>query len=159
MKLSTGVEWALHCCVTLGQTQRPLPAVRLAELHGTPPAYLAKQLQALTRAGVVSSTPGPVGGYRLARPASAITVLDVVQAVDGSEPAYRCTEIRKHGPLALSEEQCRNRCFIARAVASAEEAWRAVLSGLTIADLSAGIDADSGGTALPDLRDWLSSVS
>ena len=50
------------------------------------------------RAGVLETVKGPRGGYRLARPAAEITVLDVVEAIDGDEPAFRCTEIRRRGP-------------------------------------------------------------
>src|SRR5919197_900673 len=68
MKLSEGVEWALHCCTVLALVpeDRALPAARLAEFHGVPTAYLAKHLQALSRAGVIESVPGQRGGYRLA---------------------------------------------------------------------------------------------
>ena len=64
MRLSDGVEWALHCCTFLATLppDRPLPAARLAEFHGVPPHYLAKHLQALTLAGVLESVPGPKGG-------------------------------------------------------------------------------------------------
>ena len=59
------------------------PGARLAEYHAVPGPYLAKHLQALTRAGVLESVPGPKGGYRLARPADEITMLEVVEAIDG----------------------------------------------------------------------------
>jgi Rrf2 family protein len=103
MKLSEGVEWALHCCTVLALVPegRALPASRLAEFHGVPTAYLAKHLQALSRAGVIESVPGQRGGYRLARPADEITLYDVVSAVEGSAPAFRCTEIRQRGPAGL----------------------------------------------------------
>ena len=45
--------------------------------------YLLRALKALERAGVLHSTRGPHGGYRLARPAKAISLLDVIEAVDG----------------------------------------------------------------------------
>ncbi|WP_069164645.1 RrF2 family transcriptional regulator [Nocardia altamirensis] len=155
MKMSNGVEWAMHCCVSLGQAVDPVPAARLAELHGVPTAYLAKHLQALSRVGIVRSVPGPAGGYVLTRAAGSITALEVVEAVDGAEPAFRCTEIRQQGPLALPAKSCRVPCAIARAMAAADAAWRAALAAITIADLAANIDADSSGTALRDLRDWL----
>lgn len=53
MKLSGGVEWALHCCVVLSQAESPVPTARLAELHGVSKTYLAKHLQSLARAGLV----------------------------------------------------------------------------------------------------------
>ncbi|WP_158883102.1 RrF2 family transcriptional regulator [Amycolatopsis anabasis] len=155
MKLSNGIEWVLHCCVTLSQAQDPVPAQRLAELHDIPPAYLAKHLQALSRAGVVHSSQGQDGGYGLTRSPQEISVLDVVVAIDGSGEFFRCTEIRKRGPLATTPERCTTRCSIARAMANAELAWREALSKITIADLAANIDADSGGTALGDVREWL----
>lgn len=79
-----------------------------------------------------------------------ITVLDVVQAVDGTEPAFRCTEIRQQGILAAPPEQCRSACGIANVMADAEKAWRASLSGVTIADLAATLD-------LPALRKILTT--
>ena len=88
MKMSTGVEWAVHCCVVLSQAEDPVPAQRLAEFHGISRTYLAKHLQQLSRAGLVSSTEGRVGGYVLTRPAAEISVLDVVQAIDGKFTDY-----------------------------------------------------------------------
>ncbi|MGX1778780.1 RrF2 family transcriptional regulator [Nocardia brasiliensis] len=155
MKMSNGVEWALHSCVTLSQSQEPVPAARLAELHGTPPAYTAKHLQALSRAGIVRSTAGQVGGYTLTRPAAQISVLDITQAIDGTEPAYRCAEIRQRGPLGIPAEQCARPCAIARTMAAAQQVWSRALAGVSVADLAAGIDDDSGGTALADVRGWL----
>ncbi|GAA2815113.1 RrF2 family transcriptional regulator [Nonomuraea dietziae] len=158
MKMSNGVEWALHSCVTLSQSREPVPAARLAELHGTAPAYTAKQLQALSRAGIVGSTMGQSGGYVLTRPASEISALEVVRAIDGDEPAYRCTEIRQRGPLGIPAERCARPCAIARAMAAAQDAWSHALAQVSIAGLAADIDADSDGTAMPDVRRWLATT-
>ncbi|WP_248949946.1 RrF2 family transcriptional regulator [Rhodococcus opacus] len=109
--------------------------------HAPSPATLTHYvLQSLARAGLVHPTEGRDGGYILTRAPEAITVLDVVQAVDGTEPAFRCTEIRRQGVLAAPPEQCRSACGIAKVMAGAEQAWRASLSGVTIADLGATID-------------------
>jgi len=140
VKLSTGVEWSLHCCVVLSHAQSPVAAKVLAELHGISKTYLAKHLQALSAAGLVRSTEGRSGGYELTRDAAKITVLDVVRAVDGTEPRFRCTEIRQQGALASPPEQCRTPCGVAKVMADAERAWRSSLSGVTIADLAATID-------------------
>lgn len=135
--MSQGVEWSLHCCSVLAglPAERVLPSARLAELHDVPPAYLAKHLQALSAAGIVESVPGPRGGYRLARAAEDITVLDVVLAVDGDETAFTCTEIRQCGPAACESSAYRTPCGIARIMWDAEDAWRASLRQHTIADL------------------------
>ena len=103
MRLSDGVEWGVHVCVLLAPLpdDAALPAAKLAEYHGVPAAYLAKHLQALAGAGVLRTVKGARGGYRLARPPAEITVLDVVEAIDGDQSAFQCTEIRRRGPLAM----------------------------------------------------------
>ncbi|GAA0262801.1 hypothetical protein GCM10010492_74820 [Saccharothrix mutabilis subsp. mutabilis] len=99
--MGEGVEWAVHCCLSLAWVgERAIPATRLAAYYDLPAAYLNKQLQALARAGVLTSTPGPRGGFRLARAPERITLMDVVSAVEGPEQAFRCTEIRHRGPAA-----------------------------------------------------------
>src|SRR5690349_4734395 len=133
--MTEGVEWAVHCCVVLSQAVEPVPATRLAELHGVSRTYLAKHLQQLSRAGLVRSTPGRVGGYELTRPASEISLLEIVQAVDGPEPAFRCTEIRQRGPLPTPPEKCVKPCGVARAMATAERAWRGALAAVSVAEL------------------------
>jgi Rrf2 family protein len=137
MRLSEGVEWALHCCSVLGTLPDAvaLPAARLAEFHDVPAAYLAKHLQALSAAGVVVSLAGRRGGYRLARPAREITVLDVVLAVDGADPAFRCSEIRQRGPSGVDADRYVRPCGIARVMWDAETAWRGTLRAVTIGDL------------------------
>src|SRR3981189_3266239 len=51
-------------------------------------------------AGIPVAGTGPRGGYRLARPPADISVLDVLEAIDGDEPAFQCLEIRRRGPTA-----------------------------------------------------------
>ncbi|GAA5122208.1 Rrf2 family transcriptional regulator [Alloalcanivorax gelatiniphagus] len=159
MKLSGGVEWAVHCCVVLSVADRPVPTTRLAELHGVSRTYLAKHLQQLAKAGLITSTEGRDGGYRLLRPADQLTVLDVVTAIDGNEPAFRCTEIRQNGPLPTPAEACRRPCGVARVMRDAEDAYRDVLRQVTIADLATTVEADSGADVFPIMRAWLSGSS
>ncbi|MEU9991403.1 RrF2 family transcriptional regulator [Streptomyces sp. NPDC007971] len=155
--MSGGVEWALHCCVVLTSVEAPVPAARLAQLHDVSPTYLAKQLQALSRAGLVRSVQGKSGGYVLTRAPASITVLDVVEAIDGPDPAFVCTEIRRRGPMASPPESCTAPCAIARAMAAAESARRNVLRSVTIADLADDVESDSGGGALAGIGTWLSA--
>ncbi|MET7617559.1 Rrf2 family transcriptional regulator [Streptomyces sp. NPDC005408] len=155
--MSGGVEWALHCCVVLTSVEEPVPAARLAQLHDVPPTYLAKQLQALSRAGLVQAVQGKSGGYVLTRSPALITVLEVVEAVDGPGPAFVCTEIRQRGPMATPPESCTAPCAIARAMASAESAWRKALRSVTIADLANDVESDSGDGALAGISAWLSA--
>jgi Rrf2 family protein len=153
--MSGGVEWALHCCVVLTVAAEPVPATRLAELHDVSPTYLAKQLQALSRAGLIRSSQGKAGGYTLTRAPESITVLDVVEAVDGPGPTFVCTEIRQRGPVATPPEQCTAPCPIARVMIEGDRAWRASLGGVTIADLASDVADASGPDALPRVAAWI----
>jgi Rrf2 family protein len=137
MRMSDGVEWALHCCAVLAVVppDKGLTAAKLAEFHGVPGAYLAKHLQALTRAGVFEAVPGRKGGYRLARPAMDITVLEVVEAVEGRTRAFQCKEIRQQGPAAGPKSDYKGVCGIARVMYDAEAAYREKLASVTINDL------------------------
>ena len=132
-----------------------LPAARLAEYHGVPSAYLAKHLQALAREGVLETVKGPRGGYRLARPAAEITVLDVVEAIDGDESAFRCTEIRRRGPTAVPAREYRLPCGVERAFTRADEAWRKELEATTIASLVIGMLPEAPRAAVEKATRWL----
>jgi Rrf2 family protein len=160
MRLSEGVEWGLHCGVVLSVLPRDaaLPTGRLAEYHGVPVAYLAKHLQAMSRAGILTSGKGPRGGYRLARPPADISVLDVVEAVDGDEPPFRCLEIRRRGPAAASAREYRTMCGIHRVMVEADEAWRRRLARTSIADLATGVAGDASPKAIEKFGTWLQEV-
>ncbi|MEH1130217.1 RrF2 family transcriptional regulator [Micromonospora sp. CPCC 206061] len=142
MRMSEGVEWALHSCLNLtwlppGQA---VPTAKLAQFYELPAAYLNKQLQALARAGIVSSTPGPRGGFRLARSPETITLLDVVVAIEGADEAFRCEQLLKRGPGADPEVDYRQACLVSRAMRRADLAWRRELAGQTLADLKAEVE-------------------
>ncbi|GGV13352.1 Rrf2 family transcriptional regulator [Actinomadura cremea] len=138
MRLSEGVEWGLHCCVTLGwlADEAPVSIRRLAAWFDLPQEYLKKRLQALVRAGILTSAPGVRGGWSLARPPEEITVMDVITAVEGPVEAFRCTEIRKQGEGAHGAGAEFDRpCGISTVMRRAETAWRRELAGHSIADL------------------------
>lgn len=157
MRMSAGVEWAVHCCIVLSQADEPVPAQRLADFHGVSRTYLAKHLQQLARAGLVTASEGRVGGYVLTRPADEITVLDVVLAIEGDESTFRCTEIRQNGPLPASPQACRRACGVARTMYAAEHAWRQSLAGVTIADVVGTVEKDNGKQTFVKVRDWLAT--
>jgi Rrf2 family protein len=71
---------------------RPVASHHIAQARGIPERFLLKVLKPLVSARVLHSIKGPNGGYRLARTPSEITMLDVVEAVDGP--------IRGQAPLA-----------------------------------------------------------
>jgi Rrf2 family protein len=155
--MSEGVEWSVHSCLLLGVLPpgRALPAARLAEFHGVPAAYLAKHLQAMAQAGIVHSVPGRRGGYRLARAASDITLLDIVDAVEGRAPAFRCSEIRQRGPAAGPRRDYRTPCGVTQAMWDAEVAWRSALERRTVGDLLTHVAETVSPVSIRKGAEWL----
>ncbi|MDH7806679.1 Rrf2 family transcriptional regulator [Agrobacterium tumefaciens] len=150
MKLGDGVEQAIHSVGMLAGLSEGgvLSAAALAEFHGVSTSYLLKHLQLLSGAGIVSTVPGPKGGYRLARTTDKITLLDIVLAVEGPQPAFRCAEIRQRGPNPLPGRYFTKPCGINAAMLKAEKAYRAELAKTSMADILGDLAAtDDGGIA------------
>ncbi|MBX6750732.1 MAG: Rrf2 family transcriptional regulator [Micromonosporaceae bacterium] len=156
MFLPEGVEWALHCGWLLSHLEpgETLSSRRMAEFYGLPPAYLSKVLKSLVRAGLLEAVTGPRGGFRLARAPEEITVLEIVEAIEGRSPLFRCMEIRQRGPAPATKSDCLRPCGIAAVMYQAESAWRNTLRETTIADLAS--HASSGSTNRA--RGWLRSL-
>ena len=102
----------------------PIPIAVVAERRGIPLQFLEQLFTTLRRAGLLVSQRGVGGGYRLARSAEQITVLEVVQALDGR----------------LGEEGKEAGGIWADGV----EALRGVFTRATIADVAAREDAERG---------------
>jgi Rrf2 family protein len=158
MKMNEGVEWAVHSCVNLcfipGEA---VTAKRLAAFYELPTAYLNKQLQALTRAGILSSTSGPKGGFQLAKAPEKITLLDVVTAIDGGEEAFRCTQILKAGPGADAKTDYRKTCVVSMSMRKAELTYRRELAAKTIADIVTQVEGSYPETA-DSTRRWFANL-
>jgi Rrf2 family protein len=157
MILKNQIEWALHCCAVLAglPPERYLATKTLAEFHGVPKEYLSKALQALSQAGIIASTLGPSGGYRLARDAADITFLDIVEAVEGKRSTFACTEIRRNAPCREKADGNKAPCAVARVMWHADEAWRAALRAVRLSDLAEHLLEDPGADALQRNLDWL----
>ena len=166
MQLRGPVEWALHCCAVLAGLApgRYLPTRDLADFHGVPKEYLSKALQALSQAGIVESTLGPSGGYRLARAPDRITFLDVVEAVEGRTPSFVCTNIRRNNPC-LSPAEVKSLCTdakpcaIARVMWDADRAWRDKLRAVSLVDLMTNLQADLPPAVLRRAAAWIEDHS
>ena len=92
MKLSRESEYALAGLAHLAR-QKPgtvLTLRAIAEARSLPPVFLAKIFRRLTRAGLLTSHRGGRRGYALARPPEAISVREIVEAVEGGEVFRRC---------------------------------------------------------------------
>ena len=103
---------------------RPVPIAAVAERRGMPVQFLVQLFSTLRRSGLLESYRGTKGGYALARPANEITVLEVVQALDG-----------KVG------EECKEAGGI---WAEGVDALRGVFSQTTIADIARRESEGSG---------------
>lgn len=82
---------------------RPVSLAEIAQAQQLSLAYLEQLFGNLRRAALVVSARGPGGGYRLARPAEAIAIADIVHAVDEPIRATRCDE---GSPGCLAGSRC-----------------------------------------------------
>src|SRR6185503_6422011 len=83
VNLTKSSRYALLAALEMASAvEPPVTAADVARRHGAPEAVMAKVLQRLVRAGLAVGTRGSNGGYRLARSASQITVLDVLRVFD-----------------------------------------------------------------------------
>jgi Rrf2 family protein len=157
LQLRNQVEWTLHCCSILSGLPegRYLPTKALAELHGVPKEYLSKALQALSQAGLVESTLGPSGGYRLAKPPKQISFLDIVEAVEGPLSTFVCANIRNNNPCLPKNHRSSDTCAIARVMWDADEAWRDKLRNTTLADLAKTVQRTVSADLLEKTQEWV----
>ncbi len=157
MTLSSHVEWAIHCCTVLAglEPDERLSTMTLADFHGVPKEYLSKALQALARAGLIEGSLGPGGGYKLARTPRSVTLLNVVEAVEGREPSFQCQEIRGNNPCLKRSEKPTGVCAVARAMYRADEAWRRELRSVTLEDLIRTVARDVPAEILERSREFL----
>jgi Rrf2 family protein len=130
MKLSAKAEYACLAVIALAQLggdQEPVRVRDIADAHTIPERYLVQILLQLKAAGLVQSARGASGGYCLARPADAISLGEVLSAIDGPAKPPRSAQ----GPAE-------------RALASVLEAIQvneqATLARTTIAEIAAQVD-------------------
>lgn len=100
MNISAKTEYACLAMLDLASShleREPVQLRRIAEAHGIPAHFLVQILLQLKKAGLVQSTRGAAGGYRLTRSPNLITAWDVVSAMDGAETE---TTTQTQGPAA-----------------------------------------------------------
>lgn len=154
------VEYGLHCLLWLARPNAPPASSRdLAELQGAPAAFISKIFPNLEKAGIVTSTQGIQGGYQLARPPDKITVLEVVDAIEGRKSIFNCQEIRGRCALFKGTQPSwsgQGLCGIHATMLRAEKRMREELQRTTLADLARGV-AKKAPTAFEDeVQQWLS---
>ena len=159
--ITTGVEYGLHCLTYLVGTPhgaREASVRDLAQLQGVPADFLAKVFTKLRRAGLVHASEGIRGGFSLARPAASISVLDVVEAIDGKRSLFECNEIR--GNCAVFQGHAprwatTGVCSIHAVMLEAEKQMRRSLAQHSIADLADAIGSKARHGYGEQVRAWL----
>jgi Rrf2 family protein len=136
MKMTSGVEAALHSCLIMHWREgTPVTSGRLATFFALPPAYLQKTLRALVAESIVGAARGKSGGFVLIRPSESISLMDVVSAIEGRSPLFHCAEIRLDGQSGQLGPRS-GACSISHAMHRAEMSYRRALAAQSIADLA-----------------------
>ncbi len=158
--LSSKVEYGLHCLLWLvDSNEEPASSRDLAELQGISPSFVAKIFPKLEKARLVVASGGVRGGYRLARPADRISVLDVVDAIEGLKPLFDCQEIR--GRCAVFGDKApawstNGVCAIHAVMLRAEQSMRAELRRTSLQDIAQTVGRKSPADFGFQVRGWLS---
>lgn len=132
MRLSSMADYAV---VTMAAAARHcgharINAGQLAEETGLPAPTVQKLVSLLSRAGLLWATRGSGGGLQLARPAAAITLADIVEAVEGPIALTACVELGKHD---CGMEQA---CAVKPHWPVVNEALRGALAGVSLTALA-----------------------
>ncbi len=157
--IGTGVEYGLHCLLWLVDPETGRASVReLAELQGISPSYVAKIFPKLEKSGIVAAQEGLTGGYKLAKRADKITVLEVIEAIDGKKPLFECQEIR--GRCAVFGDKAprwstKGVCAIHAVMLRAEQVMREELRQTTLADIAQAVGQKAPAGFAGEIRNWL----
>jgi Rrf2 family protein len=141
MEITKAADYGLRAMYRLGQTPPNHSALIgdiATEMH-IPAQFLHKVMPRLVKAGLVRSRRGARGGYRLAKAPALISLLDIVQAIDGPIYLNRC--LFDKDDCSLDAE-----CPIRPVFAEAQQALRDVLGARKLGDL---IDQGAFGAAPP----------
>ena len=94
MRLTRQGDYAVRVMLDLAAHAQdaPIPRAQIQTRQDVPEAFLAKTVQALARAGLVRTRPGAHGGVTLNAPPEAVTLLQVIEAVEGPIRLNRCVE-------------------------------------------------------------------
>lgn len=131
MKFATSIEYAVHSLVFLSRsgTGATVLLADLARKISVPEGYLRKVFQQLARQGLVVTRRGARGGVALARPADRVTLRDVVEAIDGSLPAWSCLRAQRGCRVTTA-------CPVHEAFDRASASMARELEAVTIADIA-----------------------
>lgn len=132
MKLSTKGRYGVKALFELAMHEGtgPLSLKAIAEKQGLSEHYLEQLAAPLRRAGLVTSVRGAQGGYALARPASEITVGDIIRVLEGPIGVSDCATDDGSSP-----PDCAQNCTVHGVWEKVRDAIVAVVDGISLADL------------------------
>lgn len=133
LRLSKLADYAVVVLVRLSHGEAVQTSPGIAVATGIPEPTVAKVLKALASGELVTSQRGARGGYRLARPLPAVSVADVVTAIDGPIALTACVEGSGAGCSAEHQCPCRGRWDLVNT------AVRQALGAVSLADMSAHV--------------------
>ncbi len=106
MKITQEADYAIRICSILDSVGEKTGAQKISELAGITPQITLKNLRKLVRSGIVRSYKGSAGGYELAKSGDKITVLEIIQAIEGKVKISKCLD----GDYCCSRNQCKTNC-------------------------------------------------
>ncbi len=132
LEITRRAELAIRALALLGQSSERVKAAVLAEGLGTTGAFVPQIVGPLVRAGWVQSDPGPTGGYRCQVLLSEVSVLQVIEAVDGATDVGRCV---------VADRPCQpdNPCVLHVAWAQARTQLLGVLQSTSMSDVESAV--------------------
>ncbi|MGD7024893.1 Rrf2 family transcriptional regulator [Rossellomorea vietnamensis] len=124
MRYSNATNYALHTMVYLMMRAKEssVGVQELAEMQNLSPTYLSKILTKLAKAGLIESSPGAKGGYKVSKRKHDISFLDVIHATEGDTSLFECS-IHHEG------------CMIENVMRQAEESMKAGLKSKLLIDI------------------------
>lgn len=131
LELTKRADYAIRAVVALAAAapDERLSVRRVADAQAIPARFLTQVMADLVAAGIVEGQAGRTGGYRLARPASELTVLDVVEAIEGDSRRRTC--VLRGGPCNVTGV-----CAVHEVFAAAQDEMLRPLRGATIASIT-----------------------
>lgn len=161
--LTAAIEYGIHCLLWLASCgEAALSSRELAELQGISPTFLAKIFAKLEKAGIVTASEGVRGGYRLARPPSEISFLEIVDAIEGEKPLFECQEVRTRCPLFGAEPPTwatEGVCAVHAVMLRAEKAMRDSLARTSLGDVAEAFERKAPAEFGDSVRDWIGKKS
>ncbi|MBE3573984.1 MAG: Rrf2 family transcriptional regulator [Firmicutes bacterium] len=138
MQLNQATDYAFRAVLhlALAGTGQVVEAQSIAREQSIPMRFLLKIMRSLVRGGIVRSYRGVGGGFALARPAQEITLLDVVQAMEGPIRVNRCLVDPRYCSRHWSQH-----CPVHQALGQVQSALAQALASHTFADLALGVRA------------------